>query len=491
MHAIATSDNALVLRPRRRLPVRLLRLARDERLVEQVRNGSALAFDVVYDRHHRGVLAFCRHMLGSVEEAEDAVQHTFMAAHRALTHSGQRIELRPWLYAVARNRCLTVLRARRDQPVGDIVEPATENLAVQVQRREDLRELLRDLAGLPEQQRAALVLAELGDVSHDEIARVLGCERSKVKSLVFQARTSLNTSRAARETSCVQIREQLASLHGGSLRRNTLRRHLRECAGCREFRRKVRAQHRALAIILPVAPSVGLKEAVLGSALGGASVAGTAGLAGGAGTIAAKALVVATVAGGGATAGVETVTGSPEPAPPPASAGRPLDLPPPAPRANVSVPPIRVSDRSRPVTLQRGSTRAADSGKLARGHRGKPSDMPATGEVNSGTPAHTAPQKVVAPQGGVHAPPVAPVTEHAPKTDQTPAPVATPEPTPTPATPEPAPTATPPPAPTAEPAPDPPADSTAGTTNEPTDPAALAGETEPPADASGEGTGEG
>src|SRR4051794_41552086 len=65
----------------------LLRVASDERLVDHVRAGSEAAFEVVYDRHHRGILAFCRHMLGSVEEAEDAVQHTFMAAYRALLGS--------------------------------------------------------------------------------------------------------------------------------------------------------------------------------------------------------------------------------------------------------------------------------------------------------------------------------------------------------------------------------------------------------------------
>ncbi len=66
-----------------RVPARLLRLASDERLVEHVRAGRSAAFEVLFDRHHRGLLAFCRHMLGSPEEAEDAVQHTFMAAYRA------------------------------------------------------------------------------------------------------------------------------------------------------------------------------------------------------------------------------------------------------------------------------------------------------------------------------------------------------------------------------------------------------------------------
>src|ERR671911_388583 len=98
-----------------RLPARLLRLASDERLVEQLRGGSESAFEVLYTRHHRGVLSFCRHMLGSVEEAEDAVQHTFLAAYRYLAGSSKPIQLRPWLYAIARNRCLTILRARRER----------------------------------------------------------------------------------------------------------------------------------------------------------------------------------------------------------------------------------------------------------------------------------------------------------------------------------------------------------------------------------------
>jgi hypothetical protein len=95
-------------RPRLWLPRRSLRNARDERLVAQIRGGDGpaarTAFEVLYDRHHRGVLAFCRHMLGSFEEAEDAVQHTFSSAYRALLRDDREIALRAWLYAIARNR---------------------------------------------------------------------------------------------------------------------------------------------------------------------------------------------------------------------------------------------------------------------------------------------------------------------------------------------------------------------------------------------------
>jgi RNA polymerase sigma factor (sigma-70 family) len=294
-------------RARRRVPARLLRLASDERLVELLRGGSEAAFETLFDRHHRGVLGFCRHMLGSPEEAEDVVQHTFLAAYREIVGSDKPIQLRPWLYAIARNRSLTLLRTRARQATGELHEPPTEHLAAEVERRHDLRALLGDVSRLPDNQRAALVLAELADMPHEEIAEVLGCRREKVKALVFQARSSLIASRTARETSCAEIREQLTTLTGGSLRRNDVRRHLADCAGCREFRAAVRRQRRDLALVLPVAPSVGLKAAVLG---GGAVAAGTAG-----GTaVATKILVIAAIAGGG-TAAVEVETSKEESGP--------------------------------------------------------------------------------------------------------------------------------------------------------------------------------
>ena len=133
---------------------RLLALAGDDRLVTQLRLGNDAAFEVAFERHGPGILSFCRHMLGSREEAEDVVQHTFAAAHRALLGEEREITLKPWLYAIARNRCLSLLRMRREQPL-ESHEPSTAGLAEEVERRADLRDLLADLADLPAEQRAA------------------------------------------------------------------------------------------------------------------------------------------------------------------------------------------------------------------------------------------------------------------------------------------------------------------------------------------------
>ena len=214
--------------------------------------GTTAAFEALYDAYHRRLLAFCQHMLGSREEAEDVLQHTFLAAYRSLRAGYEVVDLKPWLYTIARNRCLSVMRARREEVELDEGAPATEGLAAEVDRRADLRMLVRDVQRLPPDQRAALVLFEVGDHSHKEIAAVLGVRREKVKALVFQAREALMGWRTARETPCAHVREQLATLRGRALGRGTIRRHVELCAGCADYEAAVRCQRAALAIALPV-----------------------------------------------------------------------------------------------------------------------------------------------------------------------------------------------------------------------------------------------
>ncbi len=226
------------------LPAPSLRLAADAELVARIRRGETGAFEAAYNRHGRPIQSFCQYLLGDPDEAQDAVQHTFMAAYNHLRSSSGEIQLRAWLFAIARNRCYSVLRSRRAEPASEVQERATEGLAAYVERRQDLRDLVRDMRALPQDQRTALVLAELESMSHAEIAHVLGVPREKVKALVFQARESLVASREARETDCATIREQVATSGGGALRRVHIRRHLRECDGCREFRRRLERKQR-------------------------------------------------------------------------------------------------------------------------------------------------------------------------------------------------------------------------------------------------------
>jgi RNA polymerase sigma factor (sigma-70 family) len=284
----------------------------DELLVAGVRAGDPAAFEEIYDLYARGILAFCVHMLGSREAAEDALQLTFVAAYRALRGGDSSIALRPWLYTIARNRCLSELRARREAVMVELIgdAPVIDGLADQVQRREDLREMVDDMQRLPADQRAALVLFELGDHPQKEIATVLGVRTEKVKALVFQAREALVRGRAAREHPCRDIREQLATLEGRIPTRSVLRAHIERCPGCQSFEHDVRHQRAALALILPVALTGELKRWILGSSLhSGGAVAAGVGACGGGG-VAASACGGGALAGGGAVVGSGAVAGS-------------------------------------------------------------------------------------------------------------------------------------------------------------------------------------
>ena len=402
--------------PRPRSAV-LLRFASDERLVELVRGGSEAAFEAIYDRHHRGILGFCRHMLSSSEEGEDALQHTFMAAYRHLAGGDAEIQLRPWLYAIARNRCLSMLRARREQADGGLHEPSTEHLSDEAQRRQDVREVLADVAALPEDQRAALVLAEIGAVSHEEIALVLGVPRQKVKALVFQARTSLAASRRARETPCAEIRTQLANLRGGALRRTTLHRHLRQCPGCQAFREEVALQRKTLAVALPVVATPGLKEAALGAAFGSAGAGGGAAAGAGGAAVAAKALVAVALVGGGTTAGVDALRHANPPAPveaAPAPASGAGGLKGVFGPAHLHLAPATRSARTHTAPATRPAARRGDAPPPKPAHRrkrtppghAKEAAEPAVPRPAAGAPPHAVkPPKVKPPKAAKPVPP--------------------------------------------------------------------------------------
>jgi hypothetical protein len=176
--------------------------------------------------------------------------------------------VRPWLFAIARNRCRSIHAARKDVATPDAdVEPVTDGLSADVEQRSDLRALLADIEQLPEDQRSALVLAELADMPHAEIGAVIGVPGSKVKALVHQARTHLIAERDARETPCERIRAELEAATGGALRRGALRRHLRQCEPCSAYRRSVARLRSGHPVILPV----GVSAAVLDGAAGGSA----------------------------------------------------------------------------------------------------------------------------------------------------------------------------------------------------------------------------
>src|SRR5436853_4468683 len=133
----------------------LLRLQSDERLIHLLRAGNDAAFEVLFGRYRTRLLAFCRHMLGSKEDAEDILQDVFAAAYNAILADRRDIHARPWLYRIARNRCLNHLPrpvADGRDTMDDQISSGGASTADVVHKRADLRHLLADVRQLPQTQ---------------------------------------------------------------------------------------------------------------------------------------------------------------------------------------------------------------------------------------------------------------------------------------------------------------------------------------------------
>jgi RNA polymerase sigma factor (sigma-70 family) len=293
----------------------LLRLRSDDQLVALFRSGNDEAYRVIHDRYRQRLYSYVRQMLaGSRPDAEDALQDVFLRAYGALRADDRPIALRAWLYRVAHNRCIDQLR--RPVPTSadmyDVSRPPLADPLEETERREDLRRLVDDVRRLPDQQRSALLMRELEGLSYAELADAHDVTVPAIKSLLVRARLGLVQAAEARDTTCHEIRADLALAHGRGVRANgRARRHLRDCTGCRDYRHGLRHVQRSFGALAPAGgASAGLLAKLglggSGSAAAGGGAAGGTGLIGGgamtvtAGKVCAVVCSVALTAGGAA-----------------------------------------------------------------------------------------------------------------------------------------------------------------------------------------------
>jgi RNA polymerase sigma factor (sigma-70 family) len=258
---------------------------------------------VIHDRYRQRLFAYTRQMLTHRQDAEDALQDIFVRAYAGLRASDRELALRAWLYRVAHNRCIDELR-RPAPPRPEVMQllrsPAPDPIT-QADQRESLRRLIADVRRLPDQQRSALLMRELGGMSYADLAAALGVTVPAVKSLLVRARLALAQALEARDTACSEIHEELIVSHDRGLRPNaTARRHMRDCAGCREFRHQLRGVSRRFAAIVPTLGPLGVLANVLGIGGAGGGAAGGALAAGGAAGASTAAVSVGSISAGAA-----------------------------------------------------------------------------------------------------------------------------------------------------------------------------------------------
>jgi RNA polymerase sigma factor (sigma-70 family) len=285
-----------------------LRMFGDDRLVRLAAGGNQRAFAMIYERHHQALYRYCRSIVRDEHDAEDVLQTTVARALAALGKGPPDAPPRAWLFRIAHNEAVSLLRARRptaeldetDRPTGLSVEDRAEE-------RARLALLVADLGELPERQRSALVMRELSGLSHTEIACALGVSLSGAKQAIFEARVGLQEFAKGRAMTCAEIQQLISDADGRTLRGRPVRAHLRSCADCRALRDAIGRRRSDLAAIappLPAAMAAGVLARLFGGGQaggGGAAATAAAGKAGTlavAGKLAAGAVVLATVGAG-------------------------------------------------------------------------------------------------------------------------------------------------------------------------------------------------
>jgi RNA polymerase sigma-70 factor (ECF subfamily) len=189
-------DSAVAIRPWTLPMTPPLAELDDAALVAESVAGNREAFDVIVERHRRAVYQVCYRFVNDHEDASDLAQDAFVRAWKGLRHFKGQSALSTWLHRIAINVCLN--RVAQKQPLSEPVD-STEHLedrriegAQHAMIREERAVVVRKaIASLPERQRATLILRTYHDMSHQEIADVLGSSVGAVKANFFHALKNL------------------------------------------------------------------------------------------------------------------------------------------------------------------------------------------------------------------------------------------------------------------------------------------------------------
>ncbi|MEH3054495.1 MAG: sigma-70 family RNA polymerase sigma factor [Patulibacter minatonensis] len=254
-----------------------------------------------YARHHQVIYRYCRSILRHDQDAQDAMQATMLKALAGMRDGTLTGDLRPWLFRVAHNECISQRRRTTAVTLELAPERGTDDLAQRVEARAALAQLQADLDDLGDRQRTALVLREFSGLGHDEIAAVLETTPGAVKQTIFEARRALLECTEGRAMSCDEIQRTLSDGDGRNLRSRRLRAHVRDCTACTAFLAQMQERPRQLALIAPALPALAgsaLLSGLVGSGghavgAGAASATTTAALPTIAGTAAAPTVVAA------------------------------------------------------------------------------------------------------------------------------------------------------------------------------------------------------
>ena len=151
--------------------------------------GEREAFDVLVERYQRDVYRLCYRYVNNHEDANDLAQEVFLKAWRAIGRFRRESSFRTWIYRIGVNACLNFRALRRPvtQELPEALVDPLPGAAVRVQEDDEARRVRAAIVRLPEKQRATVILKVYHDLTHEEVAQVLGSTVGTVKANLFHA----------------------------------------------------------------------------------------------------------------------------------------------------------------------------------------------------------------------------------------------------------------------------------------------------------------
>lgn len=165
--------------------------ARDEdrAAVEACQRGEGEAFDLLVERYQRSVYRLCYRYVNNHQDANDMAQEAFLKAYRGIGRFRGDSSFSTWIYRIAVNTCLNFRASRKpttdELPIG--LADGTAGALDHLQRDEQARKVREAVTRLPEKQRATLILKIYEDLTHEEVAGILGASVGTVKANLFHA----------------------------------------------------------------------------------------------------------------------------------------------------------------------------------------------------------------------------------------------------------------------------------------------------------------
>ncbi|HBG28371.1 MAG: hypothetical protein A2Y10_11270 [Planctomycetes bacterium GWF2_41_51] len=164
----------------------------EQKIINNIVNGDAESYRLLVEKYQNPVIRMIRNIVNDNHTSEDIAQEVFLAAYKKLaTFDNMRSKFSTWLFTIARNKSLNVIKKKKTQTVEEISEIAEYKRGDELEKQEFLIELDKQMHSLPKNQKTVFVLSEFEKLSCEEIAKIERVREGTIRTRLHRAKRKL------------------------------------------------------------------------------------------------------------------------------------------------------------------------------------------------------------------------------------------------------------------------------------------------------------